>query len=118
MSEVGQIRFRCSLLGKLIPQVSYRTHNGYYDDFYFQEYVDWRDLTVKDMKLFEAPVGQRFRYRRSFFGKLILQVQHEVRYAAGLGRFARDPLATRTVMEWRDATIEDLQDENFAEVTS
>ncbi|MEE9923743.1 MAG: hypothetical protein PBV01_10325 [Brucella anthropi] len=118
MSEAGQVRFRCSLFGKLIPQISYRASNTYYDDFYFQESVYWRDLTVEDMKLFEAPVGQRFRYRRSLFGKLILQVQHEVRYAAGLGRLAPDPLATRTLMEWRDATIEDLQDENFTEVTS
>lgn len=95
VSEAGQIRFRCSLFGKLIPQISYRASNTYYDDFYFQESIYWRDLTVEDMKTISS--SECFRYRRSFFGKLILQVK-EIDW------------------KWRDATIMDLQNSRFAEV--
>lgn len=42
------------------------------------------------------------RYRSTFFGKLVLQVQYHYEHTSG------DYMDTRTITSWRDAKTQDL----------
>jgi hypothetical protein len=42
------------------------------------------------------------RYRSTFFGKLVLQVQYSSEYAS------HNDMETYTVLRWRDAKLQDL----------
>lgn len=42
------------------------------------------------------------RYRSTFFGKLVLQVQYSQEYSTC------NDMETRTVLHWRDAKVQDL----------
>lgn len=42
------------------------------------------------------------RYRSTFFGKLVLQVEYSTEYATA------NDMDTRTVLRWRDAKVQDL----------